>query len=145
MTEFIYILLGLILIYHLVRFFTTWKGKFPFAEPGSEFEQIIMKSESDEEFRRFTVTYTAFLSQFISSVTIITLFFIFIWGKEAEKTLSIVFSLLELSNIAFSEHIISLSIALPGEAKPLWLIVFNRFRSLTAIVSILSFGYFKFL
>jgi len=142
---FLYILLAMILLYHFVRFFTTWNRKFPSAAPGSEFEQIIMKSENDKEFQRFTVNYTAFLSQFISALTIIALFFIFIRGREVERTLSFVFASLELTNIAFSEHVIRLSIAAPGSVKPLWLIIFSRFRSLTAIISILSFAYIRFL
>ena len=140
----VYTILGFLIVFHSLRAVNTWKKSFPAAEPGTDFEEIVLKSESDAEFRRFAIRTTAGISQLVSALTIFSISYIFIRGEGIERFICVVFGMIELANISLSEHIIILGLNRPGQPKPFWLQIFSRTRSIVAIVSVILLAFLIF-
>ena len=132
------------MVFHIVRSVNTWKKSFPAAEPGSEFEEIIQKSDTDAEFRQFAIKTTSGVSQLVSALTIFSIAYIFKWGGGLERVICILFGLVELTNIGLSEHIIVLGLSRSGQLKPLWLQFYSRIRSFVAIGSVITLALINF-
>lgn len=133
MQIFIYGLFGAVVVFHLMRIMTAWRKNFPDAPAGTDYEEVIQKTVSDPEFRSYAIGTTSWLSQFLSALSIFTLFFLFKWGDIWVKALSIAFAGMEVVNIIVSEHVVTMSLRYPGKLKPLWLIIYGRLRSLLAL------------
>ena len=140
----VYTILGFLIVFHGLRAVNTWKKSFPAAEPGTEFEEIVLKSESDAEFRQFAIRTTAGISQLLSALTIFAVSYIFIQGEGIERFICVVFGMIELANITLSEHIIIMGLTKPGQPKPLWLQIFSRTRSIVAILSVIILAFLNF-
>ena len=143
MQLFIYNFFGLLLIFHGLRLKNAWRRRFPDAAPNSDYEEVVKKVTTDENFNRFAIRTTSLISQSVSALTIFILYLFVKWCSPFEKALCLIFALSELVNIAISEQVINRGLLFPGNEKPLWLLYYYRIRVVIAIVSIAVFWWIR--